>query len=394
MLNFNTFNLPPDLLQALEKMEFTTPTSIQAEAIPLILDEKRDILGTAQTGTGKTGAFAIPLSAKLLTNPEESVLVLTPTRELALQVITVFHQLLAHEKSVKTALLIGGTSMDKQLRRLKEKPRLIVGTPGRINDHLDRRTLKVENVSTLVLDETDLMLDMGFDRQIATIIERTPSTRQTLMFSATFPKRITPLADAYLKNPARVNIGATTTPHQDITQKTLEVASKDKYPTLLTELSEREGSVIIFVKTRDNADKLSRQLYQDGHSSAAIHGNLPQSKRQRVLQAFRNEKHRILVATDVASRGIDVPHIRHVINYDLPQCPEDYIHRIGRTARAGEKGTALNFVTKQSQHLWNSIERLIDPNAPKRFSSPQKSSNPKRRSSFSSRRPPRRRTRD
>lgn len=393
MKHFHELNLPQALLKALEKMQFTTPTPIQAQTIPIALKEGQDILGTAQTGTGKTGAFAIPLCAKLMNHKDEAVLVLTPTRELALQVITVFHQLLSFDRSIKSALLIGGEPIDKQFRQLKRHPRLIVGTPGRINDHLSRGTLQLTNTSALVLDETDLMLDMGFDIQIATIIERMPNIRQTLMFSATLPKRIAQLAGKYLKTPARVSIGVESTPQKDITQEVIKVADKDKYAKLLQQLKEREGSIIVFVKTRDKADKLSFKLYKEGFRSAAIHGNLRQSKRQRVLKGFRSEKYRILVATDVASRGIDVPHIRHVINYDLPQCAEDYIHRIGRTARAGEKGDALSFVTKQNQHLWDAIQRLLDPNAKRESPPKRRKPSSKNRSSFFSKRAKQRRHR-
>lgn len=387
MKNFKELNLPPQLLKALENMRFSTPTPIQAQTIPLALQENQDIIGTAQTGTGKTGAFAIPLSAQLLTHKHDGVLVLAPTRELALQVITVFHELLSVDRTIKTALLIGGEPLEKQFRKLKAHPRLIVGTPGRINDHLERGTLRLQQTSALVLDETDLMLDMGFDVQIASIIEKMPNIRQTLMFSATLPKRIAQLAGKYLDSPARVSIGVESTPHKDITQQTMKVADKEKYGKLVEQLQQREGSIIIFVKTRDKADRLSRRLYQDDHRSAAIHGNLRQSKRQRVLQGFRNQKYRILVATDVASRGIDVPHVRHVINYDLPQCAEDYVHRIGRTARAGEKGDSLSFVTKQNQHLWHAIQRLLDPKAKKDTPTQQHRPSSKRRSSFARNKP-------
>ena len=382
MKNFQELNFPPSLLKALENMRFSTPTPVQAETIPLAMQEGQDILGTAQTGTGKTGAFAIPLCAKLLTNKHDGVLVLAPTRELALQVITVFHQLLSVDRSIKTSLLIGGESIEKQFRQLKGHPRLVVGTPGRINDHLERGTLKLKHTSALVLDETDLMLDMGFDVQISTIIEKIPHIRQTLMFSATLPKRIEHLAGKYLKNPVRVSIGAESTPHKDIEQEMMRVVEKEKYEKLIEQLPQREGSIIIFVKTRDKADRLSLRLYKDGYRSAAIHGNLRQSKRQRVLQGFRNQKNRILVATDVASRGIDVPHVRHVINYDLPQCAEDYVHRIGRTARAGGKGASLSFVTKQNQHLWNAIQRLLDPNAKNDTPQKKRHSSSRHRSSF------------
>lgn len=380
MENFQNFDLPQKCLQALNTMGFTAPTPIQAQTIPIAL-EGQDVLGTAQTGTGKTGAFAIPLAAKLLTSPDESVLVLTPTRELALQVISVFHNLLSVDRSVKTALLIGGEAIERQFKQLRARPRLIVGTPGRINDHLKRGTLKVHKIRSLVLDETDLMLDMGFDVQIASIIDKMPKDRQTLMFSATLPKNIESMASKYLQNPVRISVGKQSTAHKAIEQEVLMTSDQDKYTDLLKQLEQREGSIIIFVKTKRGADRLSVKLNDKDHKSAAIHGDLKQSKRERVLGSFRKQKHRILVATDVAARGIDVPHIRHVINYDLPQCPKDYIHRIGRTARAGETGSALSFITKQDRGKWKAIERLLDPNAKQeRFENPgDKRSKPKNR---------------
>lgn len=362
MEKFNEMALPEALLQTLEDIGFQKPTLIQAQTIPMSLKGK-DVLGTAQTGTGKTGAFAIPMAAKLLNNEDESVIVMTPTRELASQVSKVFGQLLPKDKSIKTALLIGGENIQKQLKQLKARPRLIVGTPGRINDHLQRGTLSLRTTRSLILDEMDRMLDMGFDVQIAKIIGKMPAERQTLMFSATLPKKIEGLASKYLVNPERVTVGQESTPGKDIEQNVALVSVPEKYDHLLDQLNTREGSVILFVKTKRGADRLATKLTAAGHESAAIHGDLKQSKRERVLSDFRRKKFRILVATDVAARGIDVPHIRHVINYDLPQCPEDYIHRIGRTARAGEKGEALSFVTPQDRSLWAAIERLLDPNA-------------------------------
>ncbi len=361
MKKFHDFDLPEKLLKSLDAMAFTDATPIQEQAIPASLEGK-DVLGTAQTGTGKTGAFAIPLAAKLLTNPKESLIVLTPTRELAMQVCKVFKDLLSTERSVKTALLIGGESIGRQFSQLRNNPRVIVGTPGRINDHLNRGTLRLNETRSLVLDESDLMLDMGFDVQIETIISEMPEERQTMMFSATLPRKIESMAGRYLKNPVRVSVGQQSEPGKNIEQQTLMISDGDKYSNLLDQLDQRTGSVIIFVKTKRGADRLSIKLNEEDHKSAAIHGDLRQSKRDRVLQGFRNQKYRIMVATDVAARGIDVPHIRHVINYDLPQCPEDYIHRIGRTARAGEKGAAVSFVTRQDRGKWGAIERLLDPN--------------------------------
>lgn len=359
MQDFYSLGLPELLIQSLKRMNFNTPTPIQAQAIPPALEGK-DILGSAQTGTGKTAAFGIPLISKLL-NESGSALVMTPTRELAVQVIGVMHQLLGSKSGVKTALLIGGESMPKQLQQLRMRPRLIVGTPGRINDHLARGSLLLRDTDFLVLDETDRMLDMGFGVQIDKIIKHLPQHRQTLMFSATLPANIVKLSDKYLQEPLRLSMGPTTTPAANIKQDIIHTSEPDKYHQLLTQLDQREGSIIVFVKTKWGAEKLADKLCRQNHSADAIHGNLRQNKRDRVIRSFRNRQHRIMVATDIAARGLDIPHIEHVINYDLPQCPEDYIHRIGRTARAGAEGSAVCFVTPQDKSKWNAIHRLIDP---------------------------------
>lgn len=360
MKTFTQFDLPKNLLKTLENMGFKAPTPIQEQTLTTTLSGQ-DLLGTAQTGTGKTGAFAIPMAAKLISNPKSAVLVLTPTRELAIQVSLVFSQLLASEKSIRIAQLIGGEFIGKQFKQLKSNPRVIIGTPGRINDHLERGTLNLSQVDSLVLDETDQMLDMGFDVQIAKIIKRITLPRQTLMFSATLPPKIEKAAGTYLQDPARVSVGARSEPGKNIKQETIKVTTEEKYDRLLEELDAREGSIIVFVKSKHGADRIATKLCKIKHKAASIHGDHRQSRRERILKEFRNKKHRILVATDVAARGIDVPHIRHVINYDLPQCPESYIHRIGRTARAGETGCALSFITNQEKAKWAAIERLLDP---------------------------------
>lgn len=362
MDSFKELGLPEALTHTLQNMKFDTPTPIQAEAIPLAL-EGRDILGSAQTGTGKTGAFGIPLVARVLSNPDGSALVMTPTRELATQVMTQLHAMLGRRTKIKTALLIGGEPMPKQLSQLRNRPRVIVGTPGRINDHLKRGSLVLADTDFLVLDETDRMLDMGFTIQIETVLSHMPTTRQTLLFSATLPKNIVRIAEKYLTNPARVAVSPTSSPAANIVQDIMRISDTEKFPTLITELNQREGSIIIFVKTKYGTEKMARRLTKEGHSADAIHGDLRQHKRDRVIAAFRNKKYRILVATDVAARGLDIPHIEHVINYDLPQCAEDYIHRIGRTARAGAEGAALNLVTPADKSKWRAIERLLNPNA-------------------------------
>jgi ATP-dependent RNA helicase DeaD len=360
MENFSTLNLPPALMRSLEAMKFLTPTPIQAQAIPPAM-EGRDILGSAQTGTGKTGAFGIPMVAKLLSSPRGVALVMTPTRELAQQVLEALTKMAGPYSGLKTALLIGGESMPKQIQELRGRPRIIVGTPGRINDHLERGTLMLHDANFLVLDETDRMLDMGFSAQIDKILKFVPQQRQTLLFSATLPKHIITMSERYMRDPVRVAVGAASAPALKITQETKHVSETEKYPTLLNELAQRQGSVILFVKTKWGADKMAMRLRKDKYSAEAIHGDLRQSKRERVITAFRDYKFRILVATDIASRGLDIPHIEHVINYDLPQCPEDYIHRIGRTARAGAEGAAICLIAPADHEKWDAIQRLLNP---------------------------------
>ncbi len=358
-MTFQNFNLPPQVLSALEKMDFNTPTPVQEKAIPFAL-EGRDVMASAQTGTGKTGAFSIPLVVHILNNTKNHALVLTPTRELAAQVVKVIHSLIK-DTPIKTALLIGGESMPNQMSQLKKRPQIIVGTPGRINDHLTRGSLMLHNANFIVLDETDRMLDMGFGIQLEAIYKFLPKTRQTLMFSATLPQNIVKLAQKYLVNPESISMDAITKPAENIKHEMIKISDGDKFDRLLDELNNREGSIIIFSKTKFGADKMATKLDKLGHMAEAIHGDLRQSKRDRVIQAFRKEKFRILVATDVAARGLDIPHIAHVINYDLPQCAEDYIHRIGRTARAGATGEAICFVSPQEERLWRAIHKIMYP---------------------------------
>ncbi len=360
MENFLSLKLEETLIESLAKINFKTPTPIQAKAIPVALEGK-DILGTAQTGTGKTGAFGIPLINFLQKTKKDTALVMTPTRELATQVMQTMNNLIGRG-NIRTALLIGGDSMQKQLKQMRRNPRLIVGTPGRINDHLKRKTLRLNNTTFLVLDESDRMLDMGFTPQINQVLETVPRKHQTLLFSATLPSDILRLAEKYLNQPVRISVGSTSTPIEKIKQEALRLNDGDKYNQLIKEIYTRQGSILIFVKTRRNAEKMVKRLKYDDHDADAIHGNLRQNKRDRVIKAFRNNHFRILVGTDVASRGLDIPAIKHVINFDLPQVPEDFIHRIGRTARAGAEGSALSFIGNGDRLKWNAIQRLIDPN--------------------------------
>jgi superfamily II DNA/RNA helicase len=352
-------------LVALKNLNLSEPTPIQSLAIPLAL-EGRDLLGTAQTGTGKTFAFGIPLVNHLALNKESGALILTPTRELALQVLTALKSLTSKDNLLDAALLIGGDPIQKQLKQLK-KARLVVGTPGRMKDHLKRKSLNLKQFDFLVLDETDRMLDMGFLEDIKAIIEKLPN-HQTSLFSATLPKNISDLAQKFLNKPERINAGKENSPIINIKQEIRNISQKEKFDQLKIELLERTGSIVLFVKTKRSADKIALQLRKDKLNAEAIHGDLRQIKREKVLMKFRKNQFQILVATDVAARGLDIPLIEHVINYDIPQNPEDYIHRIGRTARAGAKGSALTFLTPADKKNWYLIEKLLNPNAepPKR----------------------------
>ena len=360
MEDFLSLKLEQTLMDSIAKLNYKTPTPIQAQAIPVALAGK-DILGTAQTGTGKTLAFGIPIINFLLKTKKEAALIITPTRELAQQVFQEVNNLVGRG-NIRTAQLVGGQSMVKQLNSLKRNPRLIVGTPGRINDHLKRNTLRLNNTNFVALDEADRILDQGFAPQINQILQTVPKKRQTLLFSATLPKEILRLSEKYLINPERISVGSTTTPIAKIKQEVVRVKDGDKYNQLIKEIYTRKGAILVFVKTRRNAEKMVKRLKYDDHDADALHGNLRQNKRDKVIKAFRNNHFRILIATDVAARGLSVSSIKHVINFDLPQVAEDFIHRIGRTARAGAEGSALSFVGNEDKSKWNAIQRLIDPN--------------------------------
>ena len=361
MQKFSDLSISLLVLDAIKKLKLIKPTPIQKISIPLAL-EGNDILGTAQTGTGKTYAFGIPLINHLTLDKDSYAIILTPTRELALQVSSALKDLTSMKNIIDTAVIIGGDSIQKQLKQLK-RARLVVGTPGRIHDHIRRKSLKLSKFNFLVLDETDRMLDMGFVDEIKSIIEKLPS-HQTLLFSATLPKKISDIAKNFMTNPQRVNVGEENTPLTNIKQEIKNVNQKEKFEHLKLELLEINGSVVLFVKTKRSADKIALKLRKDKFNAEAIHGDLRQSKREKVILKFRKNRFQILVATDVAARGLDIPHIEHVINYDIPQNPEDYIHRIGRTARAGAKGRALTFLTEGDKKNWNAIGKLINPNAP------------------------------
>lgn len=385
-VKFQEMGLIDPLLKAIEGMGFENPTPIQAQAIPYAIGE-HDLMGCAGTGTGKTAAFAIPLLQKLMKDSTKSALVVAPTRELASQIKVVFDQLLKFQNrsNLRAALLVGGEPIDKQKRVLRGNPRLIVGTPGRIIDHLMSRRFQPRFFSTLVLDEADRMLDMGFEPQLKQIVSTLPKERQSLMFSATFPEKIKKLAQAYLSDPVSVDVRERRLEkgvQPNIKQVLQLVDGKKKKESLLDSINERPGSMIIFVGTRRRTDYVAQYLSDYDLPVGLIHGDRSQSQRNRAIRDFRSGKTRILVATDVAARGIDVPHVENVINFDLPQVAEDYLHRIGRTGRAGMKGEALTLVTSSDRRMWNEIERFLKKNG---SPSPEFERNSRER--FSSERP-------
>jgi len=359
---FDALSVPAELCSLLAKHEIVTPTPIQAEAIPVAL-LGGDLIGIAQTGTGKTLAFGLPMAANL--NEGEVGLVLAPTRELAQQIAETYYKL-----NIKCVLIVGGAAMGAQISLLRLKHNVIVATPGRLIDHMDRGTANLDRVKIVVLDEADRMLDMGFAPAIERIMQRVPTDRQTMLFSATMPREIEALADNYLNDPARVEIEATNVTPDLIDQSLIFAPFDAKYPVLNKILDKHDGSVLVFTRTKHGARKAAKAIRDMGHSAVEIHSDRTLAQRRTAMAGFKKGDYRILVATDIASRGIDVKDIELVVNYDLPDNPEDYIHRIGRTGRAGSTGRAITIALPQQKRLLRDIQQLIgmeiplhDPNA-------------------------------
>ena len=338
---FKELKLPHFLGSALERMQFLYPTPVQAATIPVALLGK-DVLGTAQTGTGKTAAFGVPVLAALHGNPKIQALILAPTRELAAQIHGVLRQMSSGTKLHGT-LVVGGESFSRQADAFYRGTDYIVATPGRLNDHLQERTVSLKDVGILVLDEVDRMLDMGFLPQIQQVVKHVPAQRQTLLFSATLPPEMKKVVGAFLTEPVRVEIGRMFEPLAQVKEETISTRRDGQASLLLKALGEREGKVLVFVRTKSRADSLALLLARERFDAVCLHGGRSQGQRKQALARFRAGTHRIMVATDLAGRGIDVTDIQHVINFDLPGTREDYIHRIGRTARAGKNGSALSF---------------------------------------------------
>tara|TARA_A100000164_G_scaffold275228_1_gene247214 strand:- start:48 stop:1244 length:1197 start_codon:yes stop_codon:yes gene_type:complete len=369
MTTFLDYNLSDGLIKSLKYLRFHKPTEIQEKTIPIALKDN-DILASAETGSGKTAAYLIPLIQKINSSRNTYGLVLVPTRELAKQVADVGHSLKDYKSKLLITQVVGGASLNNQVSQLKKSPQIIIGTPGRINDLLLRKSLSLKNFNFLVLDEADRMLDMGFEDQVEKILKYMPNKRQTLLFSATIPERISKLSKNYLNSPHRIEVKNNNVLKTQIKQKVVTTNQDKKYDDLLNEITERRGSILIFVRTKYLTEKLKKRLKQDTVKSLALHGDLRQNRRNKILEDFRKSKYRILIATDIASRGLDIPHIEHVINYDMPQVPEDYIHRIGRTARAGSVGEAVSFISPRDAKMWKIIEKLLDKtkNPDKKFS--------------------------
>ncbi len=372
MQSFSELTLSPSLKERLIAAKFSTPTPVQAAAIPQALEGK-DIIATAQTGTGKTLAFLLPVMEKLAqsTTPGIAALVLVPTRELAMQVVAQYNALRS-KQSQPAGLVVGGLPEGRQLDAIRKGARLVVATPGRLEDYLDRRLVSLSGVKTLVLDEADRMLDMGFLPAIRRIVSVLPRERQTLCFSATMEGAMAQLVRDYTKNPVRLSFGSTTKPSENVRLQAFEVSENGKPDMLYSLLDNESGRCLIFSRTKRGTERIAKSLNRQGINAAMIHGDRSQSQRTAALTGFQRGQYRVLVATDVAARGIHVQDIAHVINYDLPDVAENFIHRVGRTGRAGERGVASTlFLREQRTELFqlerhNSASRLKESPPPAR----------------------------
>lgn len=354
--SFYGLGIAPKILETLDRLSFTVPTPIQHKAIPVTI-KGQDVIGIAQTGTGKTLAFAIP-AIQRLAQARGKCLVLVPTRELAVQVNETFRKI-APAFGIKTVVLIGGAPMGPQLQELRHGPRVIIATPGRLVDHIEQGSVLLADVCILILDEADRMLDMGFMPQIERILKYVPRTRQTILMSATIPQEIISIAKAHMKLPIHVEVAPSGTTVEKVIQEVFIVSREAKRRLLGKILKQYSGSVLLFARTKIGARKIARSLRQDGHNAAEIHSDRSLGQRRDALEGFKSGKYRILVATDIAARGIDVTGIELVINYDLPEDAENYVHRIGRTARAGCEGRAISFAMPDQGLDVKNIEKLI-----------------------------------
>jgi ATP-dependent RNA helicase RhlE len=360
MNTFTELSLSSVLKNNIARQRFVTPTPVQSQTIPAAL-AGRDIVATAQTGTGKTLAFVLPLLESLAAKQATGVsaVILTPTRELAIQIDEVFQQL-ASGTGVRTAVVVGGLGEGPQLKAIRKGAQVLIATPGRLCDFLKRRLVKLGAAQILVLDEADRMLDMGFLPAIKLIVGELPTERQTMCFSATIEASVANLISAHVKNPLRVSIGSITKPTEQVDLRFYEVEQDRKLGLLQEMLKNEEGSFLVFARTKHGADRLAKKLVNGSVKATRIHGDRTQSQRNQALQGFQQGHYRVMVATDVAARGIHVDGIAHVVNYDLPQAPEDFIHRVGRTGRAGARGVASTFGTRSERADIRNIERKLN----------------------------------
>ncbi|MFN0064261.1 MAG: DEAD/DEAH box helicase [Myxococcaceae bacterium] len=360
---FSSLGLSPESLLALSKIGFQKPTPIQAKAIPPALAGK-DVIGCAATGTGKTAAFILPLVERIAGKTGVRALVLAPTRELAAQ-IDEHAARFGAARGVRTALLIGGASIGPQTKALQSHPQLLIATPGRLIDHLESGNVSLGSLEMLVLDEADRMLDMGFKPQLTRILGRLPRDRQTMLFSATMAGEVAAFAAKHLRHPVRVEVERSGTTAERADQRVYLVSQNEKAPLLLALLAEDKLSTLVFTRTKHRTDRLARMIERAGHLVSRLHSNRSQTQRQQALDGFRRGRFRVLVATDIAARGIDVAEIGHVVNFDLPHVPEDYVHRIGRTARAAASGKASSFSAPDEVGLLRDVERFIGKPVPR-----------------------------
>ncbi|MFA6919343.1 MAG: DEAD/DEAH box helicase [Patescibacteria group bacterium] len=361
MLDFNKLGINKELLEVLNRLQFTTPSPIQCQCIPAALNGK-DIVGIAQTGTGKTLAFGVPM-VQLLSQNNGQGLILLPTRELALQVNEVL-QTIGRKFGLRTAVIIGGASSYQQIQAIRRKPHILVSTPGRLIDHLQQRNISLEKIKMIVLDEADRMFDIGFMPAIKQILGMAPRDRQTLLFSATMPKAIAEIAACHMKMPLRIEVAPSGTAAKNVEQELFIISKEAKIQLLDKILADTDGTVLVFSRTKHGAKKITANVRAMGHTATDIHSNKSLAQRKMALGGFKTGKFRVLVATDIASRGIDVNNISLVVNFDLPDNCEDYVHRIGRTGRADKFGKAVSFATPDERRDIRQIERLIKKTIP------------------------------
>ncbi|HSN18077.1 MAG TPA: DEAD/DEAH box helicase [Gammaproteobacteria bacterium] len=372
-MSFDSLGLSAELLRAVKDQGYDTPTPIQAKAIPVVISG-RDLMGAAQTGTGKTAGFTLPLLQRLQTTPAPAghkhpvrALILTPTRELAAQVGESVSNYGKHLR-FHSAVIFGGVNINPQIDKLRRGVDIVIATPGRLLDHVEQRTIDLSKVEILVLDEADRMLDMGFIRDIRRVLALLPKARQNLLFSATFSDEIRSLAAGILKDPETIDVAPRNSTAERVSQRVYPVDQGRKRALLAKLITEGDWQqVLVFTRTKHGANRLAEQLGKDGIHSAAIHGNKSQGARTRALADFKSGRVRVLVATDIAARGLDIDQLPHVVNYELPNVPEDYVHRIGRTGRAGSSGEAISLVAGAERSLLRDIERLLKAEIPQTF---------------------------